>query len=861
MMARLISVLLHLLFFASGAAALVYEVLWMRRFTVLLGATAPATAAALSAMFLGIGIGSAIFGACSARVRRPLLVFGLLEAGIALGALLVDPFLARAEILMTPAGDTAGPPSLVLLARMALAMTAILPPAVLMGGSLPILAQAMDHGRLGLGVLGGGLYATNTLGAAIGVLAVPAILLPVCGSAGSLRVAVGANLLVAAIALALERASRPTVAPLPARNAAAPGGGAPAAPAALRGILLAAAFFSGAVGLGLETLWSRMLALVHENSLYSFATVVAVFLSGIGAAAAVVRALLARGSRPRVIVGAGWIGAGVCVVATPTLFHALTSGLRYSGGSAGLLRHQLGIGGLAIATILPATLLAGAVLPALMEIAGGRHGRPAGRALGSLLFFNTLGAIAGPLVALFLIGPSLGLWGGIVLCGVVMLAAGEAALHAPAFHHGDHDRPARTRFVPRLLLYAAGVALLLVWRPADLPRVRLEPGQRLVALREGAFGTVAVVEEEGDRRLMLNNYYVLGGTASTGEERLQAHLPLLLHPAPRAVAFLGIGTGITASAALFHPVREVAAIELVPEVIAAARAEFRTANLGVLDDARVRVFLEDARIRLRASPGAFDVIVGDLVVPWRRGEAALYTLESFRAARRALRPGGIFCQWLPLFQLSRREFDSIAATFLDVFPETLLFKGDFRAGEPAVALVGLASGSPLDPDAIDARGRLLAGRPDPATPYLADPAGLWVYLAGRLSPEDPALAAAPRSLDGRPIVELGSPATQFAAGGAGDAIFTREPLRLYLESLRARPIAGTSLRRLDEVHLGWRDAGAAIWSASLLDLQGRRAEADALGLAGLGRLPQALQRAVRGEAKSPSDLRESSTRP
>jgi spermidine synthase len=298
-------------------------------------------------------------------------------------------------------------------------------------------------------------------------------------------------------------------------------------------------------------------------------------------------------------------------------------------------------------------------------------------------------------------------------------------------------------------------------------------------------------------------------------------------------------------------VREIAAFELVPEVIESARRAFRGANLGVLDDPRVRVFLDDARTRLRVSPGAFDVIVGDLVVPWRRGEAALYTRESFASARRALAPGGIFCQWLPLFQLSRSQFDSIAATFLDLFPETLLWRGDFRAGEPAVALVGLTSGAPLDPAAIDERSRRLALRPDPANPYLTDPAGLWLYLAGSLSPADAAFRAAPRSLDDHPIVELTSPVTQFAGGGRGGSAFVREPLRLYFETLLDRPIAATPLERLEADQLRWRSAGLDIWTASLLDLQGRRAEADALGLGALARLPQALQRAVRGEAPTP----------
>lgn len=803
---------LHLLFFASGAVGLVYEVLWMRRFTVLFGATAPASAATLSALFLGLGLGSALIGARCARFKRPLLAFGLLEAGVALGALLVEPALAVVEAVTPHLGLALSDRPVALLAsRMLLAALAILPPALFMGGTLPVLAQAVAGSRGRLGVKAGGLYAMNTLGAALGSIAVPTVLLPQLGARGALGVAISGSLAIAAVSV----------------SAAAPDGTAapPTEPVgAIRPSLLAASFFSGAIALGLEVLWTRMLALVHENSAYSFATVLAVYLAGTGIGAGLARRLLARGWRSATLIGAGWIGAGLWVAISPDLFYLLTSGLDYVSSASGLFRHELRIAGLALVTLFPSTVLAGVALPALMERAGGAGGIAAGPVLGRLLFANTLGAIAGPLAALFVVGPTLGLWSGMAAAGVLLAFAGGIALHRPVMS-----------CVPVVLL-------VLLLQPGSLPRARITGGERLIALREGAFGTVAVVEDEGHRRMQLNNHYVLGGTASTGEERLQAHIPLLLHRAPGSVAFLGLGTGITASAALFHPVREVVLMELVPEVVTMARDHFREANLRVLEDPRVRTVTDDARSHLRLARGAFDVIVGDLVVPWRRGESSLYTLESFESARQALAPGGIYCQWVPLFQLSEREFTIIAATFLDVFPEAVLWRGDFRAGEPAVALVGLTGSEPLDPAAIDERVTEYARAGDPANPYLADPAGLWAYLAGPLSAQDPLLREAPRSRDRWPIVELLSPAVD------PDSAFTAERLKPFLTSLLARPLGGTPLEKLDSVHLGWQQAGARIWEASLLALRGREAEADALGLDALSALPEPLRRAVLGPA-------------
>ena len=167
--------------------------------------------------------------------------------------------------------------------------------------------------------------------------------------------------------------------------------------------------------------------------------------------------------------------------------------------------------------------------------------------------------------------------------------------------------------------------------------------------------------------MKLNNHYVLGGTASTGDERMQAHIPLLLHPSPKRVAFLGLGTGITAGASRLHPTERVTTMEIVPEAIQLAQQYFAEANLGAIDSPSIEVVAADARNFLKTSRRKFDVIVGDLFVPWRRGEASLYTIEHFRAARQALAAGGLFCQWLPMFQLSENEFKIVAATFLDVF--------------------------------------------------------------------------------------------------------------------------------------------------------------------------------------------------
>jgi spermidine synthase len=374
----------------------------------------------------------------------------------------------------------------------------------------------------------------------------------------------------------------------------------------------------------------------------------------------------------------------------------------------------------------------------------------------------------------------------------------------------------------------------------------------LLAIKEGSHGIVAVVENDGSRRIKLNNFYVLGGTASTGDERVQGHLPLLLHPAPRRVVVLGLGTGISAGAALLHPVEHLTAIEIVPEVIEAARDYFAGENLHVVGSPWVEIVTEDARNFLSGSGRTFDVIIGDLFVPWHQGEASLYTADQFEAARRALAPGGLFCQWLPLFQLSEDEFDIVVATFLDVFPHTTLWRGDFAPNEPALALIGQLDDTALDPDLIERRLHEL--KPDDANPALVHPAGLWMFLAGALDPREPRFARARRNRENQPWLEILGPLHHAGRPRGVSPLFVGRRLESFLNDLRSRPQGGTLLARLDATHWQWRQAGAGFGAASILVAEGKAAEANALMQQKIATLPAEIQGAFLGPVSpSPSN--------
>jgi spermidine synthase len=375
----------------------------------------------------------------------------------------------------------------------------------------------------------------------------------------------------------------------------------------------------------------------------------------------------------------------------------------------------------------------------------------------------------------------------------------------------------------------AGLLVVLCTGWFRPPAVRLDPTkeEKLVDLREGPAGTVAVVENPDGRVIKVNNHYTLGGTGSFADERRQGMLPLLLHPHPRDVYYLGLGTGITASAALVQGVERITVCELVPDVIAMSRRHFEPYVGNLFSDPRVTMVAEDGRTWLRATDEHFDVIVSDLFVPWEARSGSLYSLEHFRSARAHLAPGGVFAQWLPLYQLSRREFDIIARTMLEVFPHVTIWRGDLSVTTPTLVLIGRLDGAPLDPDMVQRRIHevpepyLLVGQGPRAAPLM------WSYV-GDLEAARALVEHAPLNTDDRPLIEYLSPVTHRRVGGRRASFLIRDHLTgLEAEFLSAvPPDRDPYLARLSPAERGFSVAGFYTVESAVLRRMGRDAEAD-----------------------------------
>jgi spermidine synthase len=374
----------------------------------------------------------------------------------------------------------------------------------------------------------------------------------------------------------------------------------------------------------------------------------------------------------------------------------------------------------------------------------------------------------------FVVLPALGLRGGLLLA-----AAGYVAL-------ARLIAPPRSRVASLGWAALAAVGVVAI---ARTPLTPLQPGETLRAAAAGPGAMVTVVDTGDDLQLRVDGYYTLGGSAAATTERRQGLVPLLLHPAPRRVAFVGMATGISASAAPALGVEETTVVELIPEVAAAAAAYFVPWNGGLLERPDVRLVVDDGRRFLAAGGQPFDVIVGDLFIPWHAGAGTLYARETFAAAARRLAPGGLFCQWLPLYQLTREEFGVIARTFLGVFPHVGVWRDDFYPDRPVVALMGTMEPPALDVERLGERIGALPGWSRDA--LLAEPRGLLMLSAGDLSAAPDLAGTGPIDTDDRPVIEFLAPRlTRMGPEGDKDW-FTGEQLTDWIAALAERSPSGS----------------------------------------------------------------------
>ncbi len=759
--------ILSLLFFLSGSTGLILQVIWMYRLGLVFGNAVYATAATLTAFFLGLAIGGWLWGNAVTHLRSPLRVYALMELGIALSALLWLPGVEFYQTHYATMVSSLGNSRVLLIAMKFIFSTLLLLlPTIFMGGTFPVLAHYIGTGPQQLAQRGTWLYALNTLGAATGALATGFFLLSNYGVSTTYTFALLLITGVGIAAFALDMRTRRHETPA-TKKAASPTEIKTAAP--LPHMLLLA-FSTGLLALSAEVLWTRMFAQVLQNSVYSFSAILVTFLIALGLGGLIAH-LLVRLSIPVIPALLALLCLGTLLVATsPLLFDHLTNGLAYVAARASWPAYLGTVFKLTFLVVFPPTLVIGAVFPFLLKAA--RAGKEsAGPFVGKIVLLNSLGSSLGPLIAGFFLLDWIGLWGSIKL---LAMAYGALALRI-AISAGAE----RQRFWVAL----AGSGIIFALLTPSPPLLRLGPGQKALDILQASDGVVSVVQSGDNIQLRLDNYYLLGDSRSALVEQMQGHIPLLLHPAPKRTLFLGMGTGITAGAALNHNSERIVTVELIPNVIRAAKRYMTPWTNGLFRDPRVEIIADDARNYLLGTQEKFDVIVGDLFTPWHAGTGSLYTVEHFRQARQHLAPGGLFAQWLPLYQLTPESFATIAASFASVFPTVTLWRADFSGERASIALIGQEAGVRLDNRVLQRNITNVVAR-DSAETTTPQQHMAGLFYLGNWRALAPKLKDVPLNTDDRRTVEFMAPvSSQQANAGQGRFIVGKE-LESLLRALR-----------------------------------------------------------------------------
>lgn len=774
------------IFFASGAAALVYQVVWGRLLARTLGSDAFATGLVLALFMLGMALGAELGARLAARSARPQRLYaGLLFAAGAWAAL--SPWMLDALGTVDGWWPRALAASLVLLV-----------PTVAMGATFAPMGRLAIPGSRTIGAGTASFYGANTLGAALGAGAAAFVLLPNLGFTGSLWAAAGMDVAAGAAALLwLSGAAQEPEAP---RRAAR-------TPLGVPWPLLLAPPLLGASSLALEVLFTRILISLTGASIYAFALVLSAFLLGLGLGAR-------RGSfwlaiwPPRVVLGFCAFGSlwaallGVALLGwradVGDLFAPLVNLMPRDGD---VLRLWVAHGLLAVLALVPTGMAFGLALPAAVGAAKlvAPQAEQA-RLLGRLYALNTLGAAAGALAAAFYLLPWLGpRWA----FAVALVPALLAALCLP--WPGPRLRGAVG------LATVALAALVLSPRPAEG-----EPWRVL----QTAHGPVssASVDESGEGQNAVRSLRVDGKVVATTapvDRRLQlvlGALPAWLGDEPKRALVVGLGTGMTAGALLHFPTIEEIRIVEISSAVAEVAPLFAAWNGELLEDPRTRLVLGDGRHALRlVEPGSFDVVTSDPIDPWTRGSADLYALEHFEAMGRALAPGGVASQWLPLYQLSPADVRTVVATWCAAFEHTAAYLSAYD-----LALIGshrpLPGGlleRPLPPSLLGALAPL--GLRSAAELVALDVAGTAELLA--FADGEPPMR------EERPVLEFRAPKS-FLAGYATEALSWAGRAE-YVERLpapsqpAARELRQHLARFLEELPSGW-SAAAERYGAALL---------------------------------------------
>ncbi len=425
--------------------------------------------------------------------------------------------------------------------------------------------------------------------------------------------------------------------------------------------VLAASLLMGLAAIADEVFWSRILVLHFGSSVYAYSLMLFSFLIGIGLGSAIIERFVARIDIAKTL-GAIELALAAVLALQVLLFTRFAdlleaiARLRFTSPFPIFLCASLVL-------LLVPTALMGAAFPLTVRLYELSARENETRSVGKVYLVNTIGSVSGSLLAGFFLIRAIGSQNGLFLTACLALLAGAWFARNAA------------------MTAVAAVIVAGAFAIAKPNQVILSAGlfadQRapILLFREDVTATVTLRQLGPDYlSLELNGVNVAGTSAELmGTQKLQGHIPLLLHPHPRRVLHIGFGSGGTAWAVSRHPVESITIAEISPEVLEVSNARLGAVNHGVLRDPRVHVEINDGRNFVLATPEKFDVLLSDSIHPRYAGNGSLYTREYFELCRRRLNDGGVISMWLPMYSLTTRNYLEIVRAFRDVFPNTTIW--------------------------------------------------------------------------------------------------------------------------------------------------------------------------------------------
>lgn len=704
--------ILYVVFFLSGATGLVYEVIWVRLTGLVFGNTSLAISTVLGAFMAGLALGSWKLGRKADRTTNPLRVYGLLELGIGLSAAVVPlAFRALDSFYWAIAPSLSSIPGATGLARFGSSFIILLTPTFFMGGTLPVLSRFFTENVNEVERKVGTLYALNTFGAAAGTLAAALVLIPGLGNTRTTLVIASLNVAIGAFALWLSGRSS---APLPESESITGMEERRAVGHTADRLILLTLGVSGFVSMLYEVSWTRALSAMIGSSTYAFSIMLVTFLVGI----ALGSSLVSRWKPAANLRALGLLQLGVAIgglvflvgyLLAPYALIALIRAFFYSFPAILTIQFILSAG-----LMILATLCMGATFPLASQLYSSKF-VILGRSIGNIYSINTIGAIAGSLLAGFVLLPAIGTER-TILVGLFFNSAMALLLLTgpprPPLPEGETDptSPSQERAAPSLeaapgegLIRAVAVILLLTatvsmrggffWRPDSLDRGVLIYSHQfesrpeltvnehyedtdVVYFKEGNNASISVRKGENYLGLRTNGKVDASNRGDMMTQLAIGFLPGLYHPNPKSTLVIGYGSGVTVGAtAAFKEVEEIDCVEIEPAVVGAA-AWFSDVNRRSYESPKVKFIFDDARNYMNTTRKQYDVIISEPSNPWIAGVASLFTAEFYDRAAEVLKDDGVFAQWVQLYELDPEDLRMVLKEFQRKFPEVSVWVTD-----------------------------------------------------------------------------------------------------------------------------------------------------------------------------------------